>query len=190
MVMNTSVSAQESGGVRINAHAGDISNVAGSGGTAETRIGTTTGGNTSIDAHVGGSVATRAGLGRTARTDIGSADGNADISVDVRGSVITDARRRDAGTYIGATTSDVGHAAGTNVHISGSVINSGGDLVVGGRGVCVGYRNDRCCVEFYLSRCVLNRYPNPPDEPCAPGYVYTLGWCRLYSDFSHSFSGR
>jgi len=180
--------AQESGGVQINADAKNIVNTATGGGTAVTRVGTTTGGNVRIDAHVDGSVTTKAAMGNTARTDIGSSKGNTRTSVDVSGSVVTDGRTRDAGTYIGSTTSEVGRAASTNVHVSGSVMNMGGNLTVGGNGPCEGFRDGKCCLEFYLRRCVIARHPKPPNSGCAPGFIYSLGWCRMLSDYSHAVS--
>ncbi len=180
-------SAQESGGVKINATAGNIVNSATGGSTAVTRVGTATGGNAEINAHVSGTVTNTAAAGNTARTEIGVSTGNTRTSVNV-GNVITDATRNDAGTYIGANTSSVGRAAGTNVDISGSVINKGGDIVVGGNGICQGYRDNKCCLEFHLRKCVVSMFAKPPKKPCPPGYNLSVGFCRLYADYNHSVS--
>ncbi|ABC21672.1 hypothetical protein [Rhodospirillum rubrum] len=183
--------AQESGGVRINAHANTISNTASGGSTAVTTVGGTTGGNTRIDAQVRGSVTTTASGGHRATTSIGVADGNADIDVSVQGDVVTSGRGRDASTYIGATTSGVGRAADTSVSVSGDVHVEGGDLVIGGNMACKGYRDNKCCIEFHANKCVISKVPENPEFGCPPGYFFTVGWCRLYSDLTeHSYSGR
>lgn len=165
---NSSASSEvgvANGAGTISVRTGDVSTSARAGETATTEVGTVSG---------GGRVTVRTQdvvTGGNAETVVGSTHGGR-VGVST-GDVVTTGRRGQATTSIGA---------GGNAR-TGDVINSGGNLRIGG-GACVGYRDGKCCLKFHRSYCAISIIPSDKGR-CPPRYELWGGLCYLYSDKRH-----
>lgn len=165
---------------------------------------------------IDGDVTASARNGRSAVNEIGSPQAGSPTNVYIGGPIDTTATSSDARTRIGgqgrpgttairqgiANQGDLEMSGNTSANsvtvlpgasaaiggcgrtqVSGDVLVSNGDLELGC--VCAGRRNGRCCIEFHAGFCVLHMTP-PGKYGCPPRYIYSDGWCRLFSDFDHN----
>lgn len=182
------VRAQSPGGLSVDIQ-GSARAFARQGGAASNRIGSgEESGGSGASSTVRGSVTTM-GTGRDASTVIGdAAKGGRTI---VNGDVLNLNGNQDLSgntTIQGDTTtmegSDLKIGGCGSTSVVGDVFVGGGSLEVGC--VCAGRRNGQCCVVFHHAICVLHQMP-PGKHGCPPGYVFSEGLCRLYSDFAHAY---
>lgn len=184
--------AQSPGGLSTRVEVeGDITATASDGGTASNRIGSTDGysGSGSATTTVRGSVVTIGRNGAQGTTTIG------DPSVGGNTSVVGRVTNLGGKQRLTGNTSAVGNVTtmrGTDLKLGGcGRTNVVGDVFLGGGSLeigcaCAGRRNGKCCVVFHNALCVLHQVP-PGKHGCPPGYIYSGGLCRLYSDFSHAY---
>jgi len=180
--------AQSPNGLETNVQVnGDVvSNAAGNGASASTRLGSSLRGKGHSSTQIDGRVITQS-TGGASSTEIGGQDKSG--STTIRGNVLNynSQIRATDNTYVGGDMTATNGASVNiggcgSVHISGDVVVPNGDLEIGCG--CAGRRNGQCCIEFHNGFCVLNMVP-PSEDGCPPGYFLSEGLCRLYSDFSH-----
>lgn len=153
---------------------GSVTTIAGGSGNADTLIGVAQSGD--VSANVGGSVTTMAAGRGLAKTEIGT---GSDSMANVQGSVLT--------------TNTVNNSASTEIardgaaHVTGNVLNFGGDVSVGGRGKCKYTRNNMCCLTLHLQRCVTKITPSY-NGACPPGFIPAYGQCYFIPDWHHGIN--
>lgn len=173
--------AQAPGGLATSVEAGSINTSASNRGNASTVIGSGATGGTSGSVSVGS--VSNTSSGGTSRVEIGG-DGHTSVGCVQN----NDGSQRIGGdTMIGGCSVTNGGSThiGSGTVVTGDVLNQGAQLTIGGG--CAGYRNGRCCIVFDNGWCVVHQVP--PDDGCPPGYRYSNGLCRLYSDFNHRVDG-
>ena len=167
---------------------GDSRAIARQGGTASNRVGSSDGSGGSSSATVRGSITTM-GTGGNASVVIADPSRGGRTIIDGDVTTYNGSQNLSGNTMIqgDTTTMDgadlkIGGCGSTSV--VGDVFVGGGSLEVGC--VCAGRRNGQCCVVFHHAICVLHQVP-PGKHGCPPGYVFSEGLCRLYSDFAHAY---
>ena len=185
-------SAQSSSGLRADAQVqGDMNADASCGATASNRIATSDGysGGGSTRVVVQGSINASARCGQKAETVVGATSRSGDTNIlgdlnNMGGTQEITGNTDVIGTVTTAPNAEVRLGGCGSTTVAGDVYVADGELEIGC--VCAARRNGRCCVTFHNSLCVLSQMP-PGKHGCPPGYVYSAGLCRLYSDRAHSY---
>ncbi len=185
-------SAQSNAGLRTEAQIqGTVNATANCRSIASNRLGSSdgSGGAGSTQVNVRGSVSSTATCGQESHTVVG--DTNRPGQTNVVGNLTNQGGNQEI-TGKTSVIGDVVTAPGTDVKLGGCGTTSVvGDVYVG-QGtleigcVCAGRRNGMCCVVFHNSLCVIRQMP-PSKYGCPPGFVYSAGLCRLYSDTAHAY---
>ena len=152
-----------------------VNTIAKSGSIAISDIGVAHSGDVTVVVDEVNTIASHSGA---AYSEIGSSSGN-NVSVGINGSVSTIAKSG------GQTSTRIG--VDKSVYVKGDVVNSGGDLAIGG--ACKARRDGQCCIEIHRRYCVLRKVPPDSKGRCPPRFEH-WGLCYLYSDKKHRIGRR